>query len=77
MKCVQGIAYIYMLIFIIVVIENKALKELDQRLSTGIKGCKFIYDFNMQEDENFGIDIEMVRESGLEKNEFVQDMTNL
>lgn len=75
--CPRHCIYIYMLIFIIVVIENKALKELDQRLSTGIKGCKFIYDFYMQEDENFGIDIEMVRESGLEKNEFVQDMTNL
>lgn len=42
MECVQGIAYVHHTVFVIVVIANNGLKELDQRLSTGIKGREFI-----------------------------------
>lgn len=40
MKCVQGIAYVHHTVFVVVIANNR-LKELDQRLSTGVKGREF------------------------------------
>lgn len=40
MKCVQGIAYVHHTVFVVVIANNR-LKELDQRMSTGVKGREF------------------------------------